>query len=341
MKQSFFLLAALVASILLNANSAMAQSISFTRLSGSGDVAISPSQDGIVFVADEGRQSEFYYVIDGTIPSTGILTIGSEFATVVPTTAGDHCLTEPIVLTRDEELAFAFVSIPTEFAGTEAEELARDSWASSNSAWQTGRFGWGWQESLGEFLAVNVLIPIVGVDNLANASDATLVTGTVIASVPIAVGIVAGGEVVLGVGTVGALTSGGGSVAVATGVTVTEGTAATMTIIIATEGAAVGTGTTIVGASGPSVVAVGSTVFPTTSVVTGSSTVVFGHGVRHLVGTALSQAPVEAAIAGSASEVAATGVTAGTFNVIVNGITIEYRMAIIDGIIRIGTYFPL
>lgn len=81
--------------------------------------------------------------------------------------------------------------------------------------------------------------------------------------------------------------------------------------------------------------------FPTTSVVTGSSTVVFGHGVRHLVGTALSQAPVEAAIAGSASEVAATGVTSGTFNVIVNGITIEYRMAIIDGIIRIGTYFPL
>lgn len=81
--------------------------------------------------------------------------------------------------------------------------------------------------------------------------------------------------------------------------------------------------------------------FPTTSVVTGSSTVVFGHGVRHLVGTALSQAPVEAAIAGSASAVAATGVTAGTFNVIVNGITIEYRMAIIDGIIRIGTYFPL
>jgi hypothetical protein len=47
-RQSFFLLAALVASILLNANSAMAQSISFTRLSGSGDVAISPSQDGIV-----------------------------------------------------------------------------------------------------------------------------------------------------------------------------------------------------------------------------------------------------------------------------------------------------
>jgi RHS repeat-associated protein len=67
----------------------------------------------------------------------------------------------------------------------------------------TGLYYWGWQESLGEFLAVNVLIPIVGVENLANASDTTLVTGTVIASVPIAVGIVAGGEVVLGVGTLG------------------------------------------------------------------------------------------------------------------------------------------
>ena len=326
--------------MLLNAGSAMAQSISFTRISGSGDVAISPSQDGIICVSDEGRQSEFYYVIVGASPSAGILTIGNDFATVASTTTGDHSLTEPIVLIRDDEIAFAFVSIPTEFAGTEAEELARDSWAYSNSAWQAGRFGWGWQESLGEFLAVNVLIPIVGVDNLANASDATLVTGTVIVSVPIAVGIVAGGEVVLGVGTVGTPTTGGRSVAVATGVTIAEGTATT-TIIVATEGAAVGTGTTIVGASGPSAVAAGSTVFPTTAIVTGSQTVVFGHGSLHLVGTALSQAPVEAAIAGAASEIAATGATSAISTVIINGVTIEYRMYVVNGIIRIGTYFAL
>jgi len=325
-KQNIFLLVATVAAMLLNAGSAMAQSISFTRISGSGDVAISSSQDGIICVSDEGRQSKFYYVIAGASPSAGILTIGNDFATVASTTTGDHSLTEPIVLIRDDEIAFAFVSIPTEFAGTEAEELARDSWAYSNSAWQAGRFGWGWQESLGEFLAVNVLIPIVGVDNLANASDATLVTGTVIVSVPIAVGIVAGGEVVLGVGTVGTPTTGGRSVAVATGVTIAEGTDATTTIIVATEGAAVGTGTTIVGASGPSAVAVGSIVFPTTAIVTGSQTVVFGHGSLHLVGTALSQAPVEAAIAGAASEIAATGATSAISTVIINGVTIEYRM---------------
>jgi hypothetical protein len=53
------------------------------------------------------------------------------------------------------------------------------------------------------------LIPVVGVENLAGASDTTLVTGTVIVSIPIAVGLVAGGEVILGVGTLG----GGGAAA--------------------------------------------------------------------------------------------------------------------------------
>jgi hypothetical protein len=47
------------------------------------------------------------------------------------------------------------------------------------------------------------LIPVVGVENLAGASDTPLVTGTVIVSIPIAVGLVAGGEVILGVGTLG------------------------------------------------------------------------------------------------------------------------------------------
>ena len=42
-----------------------------------------------------------------------------------------------------------------------------------------------------------------GVETLANASDTQLFSGTVIASLPIAVGIVAGGEVLLGVGTLG------------------------------------------------------------------------------------------------------------------------------------------
>jgi len=39
---------------------------------------------------------------------------------------------------------------------------------------------------------------------LAGASNTTLVTGTIIVSIPIAIGLVAGGEVILGVGTLGA-----------------------------------------------------------------------------------------------------------------------------------------
>lgn len=318
-----------------------AQNVSFIRLSGVGDIATSPLEDGIVCVADTIRHSEYLYSIDGATPSSGILTVGPDFASVVPTTIGEYSLANPLVITRNGELSFAFAALPTELKDTEFESLAADMWVSSNASWQAGRFGWGWQESLGEFPAVSVLIPIVGIENLANASNTTLVTGTVIASVPIAIGIVAGGEVVLGVGTVGTIATGSGSVAVATGVTVTEGAAATSTIVVVTGGTTVGTGTAIVSTTGPSAIAAGSTVFPTTAIVTGSQTVVFGHGSLHLVGTALSQAPVEAAIACAASEVAATGVTSGISTVVVNGVAIEFRMHIIDGIIRIGTYFAL
>lgn len=83
------------------------------------------------------------------------------------------------------------------------------------------------------------------------------------------------------------------------------------------------TGTTLVGASGPPVICVGSSSFPTASIATGSSTVFFGLGVRHLVGTTLSQTPVEAAITEHATRVVVTGCTGHRFKVIVNGIPVQ------------------
>jgi hypothetical protein len=186
-----------------------AQTVSVVQISGTGNYERSPNHDGVTFVGNLSGDAEFLVVVDGENPSSTFVTVGTESVTVVPAIVGDFSLANPVVMSRDDEYSFSFATVPTELKGTELESAAANAWMTSNSSWYAGRFGWRWQESLGEFLAVNVLIPIVGVENLANASDTTLVTGTVIASIPIAVGIVAGGEVVLGVGTLGgAVTTG-------------------------------------------------------------------------------------------------------------------------------------
>lgn len=193
---------------------AQSQTLSITRLSGTADYALSADGHSVAFVGSSTGPTQFAIQIDGEVPSTINLTIGSDFAHVLPISIGDAGLANPLIMSRDDDYSFVFVTVPSEDAGQTLEPTAAANWMSSNSAWFAGRFGWGWQESLGEFLAVNVLIPIVGVENLANASDTTLVTGTVVVSIPIAVGIVAGGEVVLGVGNLGgSATAGGGAVA--------------------------------------------------------------------------------------------------------------------------------
>ena len=203
---------------------ALGQSVSVVSLTGSTDHAVAPLHDGVSFTGTADGEAMYLVTIAGLESSTALVTIGSHFAiTESPDDAG-FVLSNAVIMERDGEYSFSFVPIPVELKGTEFESQYANAWMGTNSTWFASRFGWGWQESLGEFLAENVLIPLVGVDNLANASDATLVTGTVIVSIPIAVGIVAGGEVVLGVGTIGGgaattggAAAGGGAVAGAAG----------------------------------------------------------------------------------------------------------------------------
>jgi hypothetical protein len=181
-----------------------AQQISVVPLSSSAAVsnyAVSPQADGVTFVGDAEVENQFLVVIDGDAASASLLTMGPDGALLLPGSAGPFALASPIIKLRDDEYSVSFVAIPAAAKGTAAEGTATQQWAASNSAWAAGRFGWGWQDSLGEWLAANVLIPVVGVENLAGASDTTLVTGTVIVSIPIAVGMVVGGEVLFGVGT--------------------------------------------------------------------------------------------------------------------------------------------
>lgn len=165
--------------------------------------ATSPLADGVTFVSDGDSEYDFLVVLDGDLDGASHLTIGADGALLLPGDESVFSLSSPIVRLRDGDYCVSFVAIPSQDKGTEAESAAQQQWESLNGAWFARAFGWGWQESLGEWLAENVLIPVVGVENLAGASDTTLVTGTVIVSVPIAIVIVAGGEVVLGVGTLG------------------------------------------------------------------------------------------------------------------------------------------
>jgi RHS repeat-associated protein len=75
--------------------------------------------------------------------------------------------------------------------------------------------------------------------------------------------------------------------------------------------------------------------------------VIFGHGARHLFGTGLSQAEVEAEIETAIQEAYADeGLESceGTAMIAVQGIPIIYRLYVVDAIkliCNVGTYFPL
>lgn len=111
-----------------------------------------------------------------------------------------------------------------------------------------------------------------------------------------------------------------------------------------TEAGSVGsiaTGTTIAASSGSELIAVGNVIIPTTTIISPTQTVVFGHGARHLAGTSLARADVETAIALAAPRLVDSGVTNGSgFYVSVEGGLVEFRLFIVDGIIRIDTYIP-
>lgn len=229
-------------------------------------------------------------------------------------------------------------------------------WLDRYATWFNNTFGSGYSQAVGG--VIYHVLPVSD-ETLANASDLTLLGGTTIASVPVAVGVVAGGEVLLGVGTLGgAASTSGTATAVATGVTVTEGVAGGTIAVVAAEATAIGsgsvvvmaeagsvgsiaTGATIAASSGPEVIAVGNVIIPTTTIITPTQTVVFGHGARHLAGTSLARADVETAIALAASRLVDSGVTNGSgFYVSVEGVLVEFRLFVVDGIIRLGTYIP-
>ncbi|MCY3004348.1 MAG: hypothetical protein NTV29_00030 [Planctomycetota bacterium] len=154
-------------------------------------------------------QADYLLVINNDIENASMLSISPDGSFLQPSSFGEYAFSAPLVKGKDGVFSVSFVAVPAMDRGTGSEVSATNQWSSNNSAWFAGRFGFGWQDSFGEWLAANVLIPVVGVENLAGASDTVLIVGTV----GVAIAVVAGGEVVLGVGTLG----GGGAAAAAGG----------------------------------------------------------------------------------------------------------------------------
>jgi hypothetical protein len=189
---------------------ARSQTVTVVPLSGiavEGSWEVSPDGKGVVFLGDGSAQADYLLVVNGEVENASLLSVSPDGSLLLPSDFGTFGFSSPIVKAKDGDYSVSFMAIPALDKGTAAETTATQQWSSSNSAWFAGRFGFGWQDSLGEWLAANVLIAVVGVENLAGASNTTLVTGTIVVSIPVAIGLVAGGEVVLGVGTLGTATT--------------------------------------------------------------------------------------------------------------------------------------
>ncbi len=80
-------------------------------------------------------------------------------------------------------------------------------WADSYANWFNSTFGSGYSQTVGGWLYNGATAAGVPNQTLSNASDGALLTGTAVVAVPTGIAIVAGGELVLGVGSLGGVTA--------------------------------------------------------------------------------------------------------------------------------------
>ena len=262
-----------------------AQSVSVTRLSGDAEFTIAPDSSGFILESPGTQKSRFIVQIES--PSgvnIAALELSPQYGQTTFTTVGngDYFLDAPIVVEKQGAgRLYAFSTSSSDSRTQSQRGYASRGWLDSYADWFNGTFGSGWSESAGGVIH-GVITTAVSNEALANASDEALLAGTVVVSIPIAIGTVAGGEVVLGIGTLGVTgtTAAGTTVA---GVTVIEGAAGTTTGIVLAEGTTLGTCTIFVGAegAGAAIAATGTTIVGVvgTDAAIGSGVVIAGTGI--------------------------------------------------------------
>lgn len=204
-----FLFAALTSAV-----SASDTTIDVLPLSPNCDWEVAPDGSGIVVTSTDGNVADFLVGIttaDGF--TTAAVSVSNDGSLIEQQGDAGYSLAAPLVIQREEQIAFALAcSLDTTGSSATSSAPSR-SWLDDYANWFNNTFGSGWSEAAGGVIHDGLTL-VMEEETLANTSDGALLTGTVIVSVPAAVGIVYGGEVLLGVGTFGGSASaaaGGGA----------------------------------------------------------------------------------------------------------------------------------
>lgn len=171
---------------------------------------VGPDATGLVVSSTDVDTALFLVDIttdDGV--STAEISIGPDGAHIIQFGDSGLYFAAPIELEIDDVGDMAFVIAVVDTVG--ASGWSSRSWLDAYAQWFNDTFGPMWSENAGA-VTHSVLTTVITEETMASTSDGVLLTGTIVVSVPVAVGIVYGGEVALGVGTYGS-----GSATVVTG----------------------------------------------------------------------------------------------------------------------------
>lgn len=180
------------------------QAIEVIPLSANCNWSVSPDGTGLIVESTDGNVADFLVGI--TTPNgftTAALSISDSASFIEAEGDAGLSLAAPFVIQREERIAFALALTSDSTGSSTTSSWASRSWLDSYADWFNNTFGSGWSEAAGGVIHDGLTL-VMEEETLANTSDGALLTGTVIVSVPVAVGIVYGGEVALGVGTFGA-----------------------------------------------------------------------------------------------------------------------------------------
>jgi len=194
-----------LSSILAVTSSAFANNtvVDVIPLTENCDWAVAPDGSGLVVSSTDGTTAEYVVGISSEFGfTTTFISVSDSDSWVDQEGDSGAALAAPFVIQNGEAIAFALaVTNDTTDESTRSSWSSR-SWLDSYAEWFNSTFGSGWSEAAGGVIHDGLTL-VMEEETLANTSDGAILTGTVIVSVPAAVGIVYGGEVVLGVVTFG------------------------------------------------------------------------------------------------------------------------------------------
>ena len=172
-------------------------------LTANCDWAVAVDGSGVVLSSLNGDVADFFVAISSDHGvTTSLVSISDNDSFIDQEGDAGVQLAAPFVIQRGDEVAFALAVTNTSSNGAFTSSWASRSWLDDYSNWFNSTFGGGWSEAAGGVIHTG-LTSVIDEETLANTSDGAILTGTIIVSVPVAVGTVYGGEVLLGVGTFG------------------------------------------------------------------------------------------------------------------------------------------